>query len=82
MGRRFGNSVGVIGLVFGGLESVVIHFSGRDDFLNTVVAGLGTGALYKAASGPRSAAIAGAIGGLAAASAVAGRQALKRYVPI
>ncbi|KAE8637482.1 hypothetical protein Csa_007329 [Cucumis sativus] len=45
-------------------------------------AGLGTGAVYKAASGPRSAAIAGAIGGIAAAAAVAGKQAVKRYVPI
>ncbi|EXB39194.1 hypothetical protein L484_006162 [Morus notabilis] len=82
VGRRFGNTFGVLGLIFAGLENGVIHFRGRDDLLNTVVAGLGTGALYKAAAGPRSAAIAGAIGGIAAAAAVAGKQVAKRYVPI
>ncbi|XP_054783135.1 mitochondrial import inner membrane translocase subunit TIM23-2-like [Prosopis cineraria] len=81
-GRRLGNSLGVLGLIFAGLESGVIHFRGKDDLLNSVVAGLGTGALYRAAAGPRSAAIAGAIGGIAAATAVAGKQSLKRYVPI
>lgn len=55
---------------------------GKDDLLNSVLAGLGTGALYKAASGPRSAAVAGAIGGLAAGFAVAGKQTIKRYIPI
>ncbi|GAB2287414.1 hypothetical protein Dimus_021791 [Dionaea muscipula] len=81
-GRRFGNSVGVVGMIFAGLESVLIHYRDSDDLLNSVAAGLGTGALYRAASGPRSAAIAGAIGGLAAGLAVAGKQAVKRYVPI
>ncbi|KAF8397148.1 hypothetical protein HHK36_016055 [Tetracentron sinense] len=78
-GRKFGNSLGVVGLIFAGLESGIIHLRGTDDLLNSVVAGLGTGALYKAASGPRSAAVAGAIGGLAAGVAVAGKQAIKRY---
>lgn len=82
VGRRFGNTFGVLGLIFAGLESGIIELRGHDDLLNTVVAGLGTGALYKAAAGPRSAAIAGAIGGIAAAAAVAGKQAAKRYVPI
>ncbi|KAK7277840.1 hypothetical protein RJT34_22858 [Clitoria ternatea] len=81
-GRSLGNSLGVLGLIFAGLESGMIHFRGRDDLVNSAVAGLGTGALYRAAAGPRSAAIAGAIGGIAAAAAVAGKQALKRYVPI
>lgn len=53
-----------------------------DDVINSVVAGLGTGALYKAASGPRSAAVAGAIGGVLVGLAVTGKQVLKRYVPI
>ncbi|KAL2325399.1 hypothetical protein Fmac_024457 [Flemingia macrophylla] len=81
-GRRLGNSLGVLGLIFAALESGIVHFRGTDDLVNSAVAGLGTGALYRAASGPRSAAIAGAIGGIAAAAAVAGKQALKRYVPI
>eukprot|EP00262_Sarcandra_glabra_P011277 TRINITY_DN2709_c0_g1_i1.p1 TRINITY_DN2709_c0_g1~~TRINITY_DN2709_c0_g1_i1.p1 ORF type:complete len:184 (-),score=15.21 TRINITY_DN2709_c0_g1_i1:65-616(-) len=82
-GRKFGNSLGIVGLIFAGLESgIVAARDGTDDLMNSVVAGLGTGALYKAASGPRSAAVAGAIGGLAAGIAVAGKQAVKRYVPI
>ncbi|KAK9154076.1 hypothetical protein Sjap_001556 [Stephania japonica] len=82
-GRRFGNSLGVMGLIFAGLESGVTHLrGGSDDVLSSVLAGLGTGAIYKAAAGPRSAAFAGAIGGLAAGAAVAGKQAMKRYVPI
>ncbi|KAF8397008.1 hypothetical protein HHK36_018646 [Tetracentron sinense] len=81
-GRKLGNSLGVVGLIFAGLESGIIHMRGTDDLMNSVLAGLGTGALYKAASGPRSAAVAGAIGGLAAGVAVAGKQAIKRYVPI
>jgi len=58
------------------------YFRDTDDLVNSAVAGLGTGAIYKAAAGPRSAAIAGAVGGIAASVAVAGKQALKRYVPI
>ncbi|XP_061338056.1 mitochondrial import inner membrane translocase subunit TIM23-1-like [Gastrolobium bilobum] len=81
-GRKLANSLGVLGLIFSGLETGMIYFRGRDDLVNSAVAGLGTGALYRAAAGPRSAAIAGAIGGIAAAVAVSGKQALKRYVPI
>lgn len=58
VGRKFGNTLGILGLMFAGLESGAIHFRGQDDFLNTVVAGLGSGAIYKASAGPRSAAIA------------------------
>ena len=43
-GRRFGNSL-VVGLIFAGLESRLLHMRGIDDLLNSVVAGLGTGAL-------------------------------------
>lgn len=82
IGRKFGNTLGVLGLIFAGLESGILHFRGTDDVLNSVAAGLGSGALYRATAGPRSAAIAGAIGGLAAGAAVAGKQAAKRYIPI
>lgn len=54
----------------------------EDDLWSSVGAGLATGAIYRAARGVRSAAVAGAVGGLAAAAAVAGKQALKRYVPV
>uniref|UniRef100_A0A1D1XGI7 Mitochondrial import inner membrane translocase subunit tim23 n=1 Tax=Anthurium amnicola TaxID=1678845 RepID=A0A1D1XGI7_9ARAE len=81
-GRRVGNRLGVIGLMYAGLESGMMMARGSDDWMNSVVAGLGTGALFKAASGPRSAAVAGAIGGLMVGAAVAGKQVVKRYVPI
>lgn len=81
-GRRVGNRLGVIGLLYAGIESgMVAARDGGDDWINSVVAGLGTGALFKAASGPRSAAVAGAVGGVLAAAAMAGKQAAKRYVP-
>ncbi|KAI3455591.1 hypothetical protein Pfo_012254 [Paulownia fortunei] len=81
-GRQIGNRCGVIGLMFAGLESGMVAVRDTDDIINSVVAGLGTGALYKAAAGPRSAAVAGAIGGVLVGLAVTGKQALKRYVPI
>ncbi|OMO96393.1 Mitochondrial inner membrane translocase subunit Tim17/Tim22/Tim23/peroxisomal protein PMP24 [Corchorus olitorius] len=81
-GGKFGNSLGIVGLIFSGLESGLVYLRGSDDVLNTILAGLGTGAIYRAASGPRSAAIAGAIGGITAAAAVAGKHMAKRYVPI
>ncbi|CAL1382142.1 unnamed protein product [Linum trigynum] len=79
-GRRLGNTVGVLGLMFSGIESSLVALRDEDDLVNTVVAGLGTGAIYRAARGPRSAAIAGAIGGIAAAAAVAGKHVVKRYL--
>lgn len=82
VGRNLGNRAGVIGLMYAGLESGIVALRDTDDVLNSVVAGLGTGALYKAAAGPRSAVVAGAIGGIAAGLAVAGKQVAKRYVPI
>ncbi|XP_077246689.1 mitochondrial import inner membrane translocase subunit TIM23-1-like [Tasmannia lanceolata] len=81
-GRKFGNRVGVLGLLYAGLESGIVYVRDTDDVMNSVLAGLGTGALFKAASGPRSAAVAGAIGGLAVGAVVTAKQLVKRYVPI
>ncbi|PKA46524.1 Mitochondrial import inner membrane translocase subunit TIM23-1 [Apostasia shenzhenica] len=81
-GRRIGNRIGVIGLLYAGMESGMVAMRDSDDWINSVLAGLGTGAFYKAANGPRSAAIAGAIGGLMVGAGMAGKQVLKRYVPI
>ncbi|ERN10788.1 hypothetical protein AMTR_s00027p00221420 [Amborella trichopoda] len=81
-GRRLSNKLGSIGLIYAGLESGIVAYRDTDDIINSVLAGLGTGALFKSASGPRSAAVAGAIGGLMAGAAVFGKQATKRYIPI
>uniref|UniRef100_A0A0D6R648 Mitochondrial import inner membrane translocase subunit TIM23 n=1 Tax=Araucaria cunninghamii TaxID=56994 RepID=A0A0D6R648_ARACU len=81
-GRKFGNRLGIIGLLYAGMESGIVAARGTDDVYNSILAGLGTGALFRATAGLRSAAVAGAIGGLAVGAVVAGKQALKRYVPL
>ncbi|KAF7135289.1 hypothetical protein RHSIM_Rhsim08G0235800 [Rhododendron simsii] len=80
-GRKFGNRAGVIGLLYSGMESGVEKIRDTDDIVNNVVAGLGTGAVYRAAAGLRSAAVAGAVGGVVVGLAVAAKQVVKRYVP-
>ncbi|KAL7162664.1 hypothetical protein ACSBR2_043032 [Camellia fascicularis] len=81
-GRRLGNRAGVMGLLYAGMESGMVAIRDTDDGVNCVVAGLGTGAVYRAAAGVRSAAVAAAIGGVVVGMAVAGKQLVKRYVPI
>lgn len=74
--------MGVIGLIYAGLESGLVALRDEDDWVNSVAAGLGTGAIFRAANGVRSAAVAGAVGGLAVGALVGARQVAKRYVPI
>ncbi|XVE51909.1 hypothetical protein DITRI_Ditri02bG0078200 [Diplodiscus trichospermus] len=81
-GRSWGNRIGVVGLIYAGMESGVVAVTDRDDVWSSVAAGLATGAVCRAARGVRSAAVAGALGGLAAGAVVAGKQVMKRYVPI
>ncbi|CAI9114369.1 OLC1v1015080C1 [Oldenlandia corymbosa var. corymbosa] len=81
-GRRLGNRFGILGLMYAGMESGMVALRDTDDVYNSIAAGLGTGALYKAASGFRSAAVAGAVGGAVVGLMVTGKQVLKRYVPI
>lgn len=81
-GRTWGNRIGIVGLIYAGIESGVVAITDRDDVWSSVAAGLGTGAICRAARGVRSAAVAGALGGLAAGAVVAGKQVMKRYVPI
>ncbi|CAL0322089.1 unnamed protein product [Lupinus luteus] len=80
-GRVWGNRLGVIGLLYAGIESGIAAARDTDDVWNSMGAGLGTGALYRAARGVRSAAVAGAVGGVVVGVAVTAKQALKRYVP-
>ncbi|CAJ2663537.1 mitochondrial import inner membrane translocase subunit TIM23-like protein [Trifolium pratense] len=81
-GRTWGNRAGIIGLLYAGVESGMEAVRDTDDVWNSVAAGLGTGALYRAARGVRSAAVAGAVGGVLVGAAVTAKQVLKRYVPI
>ena len=39
--------------MYAGIESGIVTVGDTDDVLNSVVAGLATGAIYKTASGPR-----------------------------
>lgn len=81
-GRTWGNRIGIVGLIYAGMESGIVAVTDRDDVWSSVAAGLGTGAVCRAARGVRSAAVAGALGGLAAGAAVTGKHVFKRYVPI
>ncbi|XP_062157199.1 mitochondrial import inner membrane translocase subunit TIM23-1-like [Alnus glutinosa] len=81
-GRAWGNRIGIIGLIYAGMESGIVALRDTDDVWNSVAAGLGTGAVYRAARGVRSAAVAGAVGGVLVGLAVTGKQAMKRYVPL
>ncbi|KAJ9179366.1 hypothetical protein P3X46_011162 [Hevea brasiliensis] len=81
-GRAWGNRIGMVGLIYAMMESGVVAVTDRDDVWTSVAAGLGTGAVCRAARGVRSAAVGGALGGLVAGAVVAGKQTLKRYAMI
>jgi hypothetical protein len=82
-GRRLGNRLGVIRLMYAGMESAMVAVRDRDDWINSVAAGLGTGAVFRAANGPRSAmvAVTGALGGVLTGGATACKQLTRRYGP-
>lgn len=80
MGGRYSNNMGIVGFYFSVIESGIDSYRGEEGILNTAAAGFGAGAMYKAARGPRAAAIAGVIGAAAAAAAVSGKRAVKQYV--
>ncbi|KAJ4836835.1 hypothetical protein Tsubulata_018463 [Turnera subulata] len=81
-GRLWGNRLGIVGLIYAGIESGAVALTDRDDVWTSVAAGLGTGAVCRAARGVKSAAVAGALGGVAAGAVVAAKQAMKRYAMI
>ncbi|KQK00726.1 hypothetical protein BRADI_3g51430v3 [Brachypodium distachyon] len=82
VGRKHGNRLGVIGLLFGGAESAVRHFrDDQDDWITTVSAGVGTGAIYGCPSGPRAAVVRGIVGGVLAGASTAVKPLLEKFAP-
>jgi import inner membrane translocase subunit TIM23 len=77
-GRNLGNATGVAGLLYSTLDSLSGHLRGEYDSWNTLLAGAGTGALYKAPAGPRAAAVWGAGGAILGAGAVLANAAVER----
>lgn len=73
LGRSFGNSAGALGLFFACFESgLLAQVDGAvPDAASTVVAGFMTAAVYRAPRGPRTAAVAGAVGAVAGAGLAA-----------
>jgi len=71
-GTLYGNNMGVVGFLYGGLEGFCCYLRGTDDVLNSVMAGTATGCLYKVSGGPRAMLVYGSAMGTAfgAASAV------------
>ncbi|DBB16264.1 hypothetical protein WJX82_009729 [Trebouxia sp. C0006] len=79
-GRTAGNALGVLGLLFAGMESGLGYLNDGSvpDAAATVAAGFGTGSLFRSSRGPRAAAVAGAVGALAASGLVLARETLSK----
>mmetsp|Transcript_3848 Transcript_3848/g.7954 ORF Transcript_3848/g.7954 Transcript_3848/m.7954 type:complete len:247 (-) Transcript_3848:248-988(-) len=52
-GLFLGNNLGCLGLLYAGMDNLISWQRGKDDVLNTTLAGASAGLLYKATSGPR-----------------------------
>ncbi|KAF5184283.1 Mitochondrial import inner membrane translocase subunit tim23-3 [Thalictrum thalictroides] len=79
-GKRYGGTLGVLGIMYTSIEAGVVYFTKRAypyDPINTVVAGFGTGVLYKGFSWPRPKGAVSYAGLVGAFIAVTGKQLLK-----
>ena len=83
-GSKLGNALGVLAIIFSGVEAVAdkYHFSdafGGHDWANPIAAAVATGALYRCTHGPKAMALAGLTGGVfVGVMATVGRQATSR----
>lgn len=80
LGRGAGNALGVLGLFFASFESLLGYANDGllPDELVTVVAGGGTGSLFRSVRGPRQAAVAGVLGLAGGSVLVAARRYINR----
>ncbi|XP_021903016.1 mitochondrial import inner membrane translocase subunit TIM23-2-like [Carica papaya] len=81
-GRLWGGRIGMIGMIYAGFNACAVAATDKDGVWTSVAAGLGTGAFYWSPRGLRSAAVAGALGGIMAGAMVGGKEALAGYLPI
>lgn len=77
-GPNLANRLGVMAMMFSGLESLAGAVRDDHDVLNTVGAGTATGVLYMMHSGPRAA----AVGGVAGAAAMGTLALLGETIPL
>eukprot|EP00303_Exanthemachrysis_gayraliae_P000206 CAMPEP_0206011454 /NCGR_PEP_ID=MMETSP1464-20131121/13241_1 /ASSEMBLY_ACC=CAM_ASM_001124 /TAXON_ID=119497 /ORGANISM="Exanthemachrysis gayraliae, Strain RCC1523" /LENGTH=264 /DNA_ID=CAMNT_0053385119 /DNA_START=20 /DNA_END=815 /DNA_ORIENTATION=+ len=61
-GPTLGNQLGVVAMMYSGLESLACSLRDEDDVLNAVGAGSVTGVLYRMSAGPRAAAVGAVLG--------------------
>ncbi|RUS31534.1 putative mitochondrial import inner membrane translocase subunit TIM23 [Jimgerdemannia flammicorona] len=54
-GPFVGNSVGVVAMLYNGTNSIIGHYRGKHDSLNSIAAGALSGALFKSTAGARAA---------------------------
>jgi len=77
-GKMFGNTFGILGLFYAVTESMAQNTLDHTvpDEISSVLAGMVTGGLYRAAAGPRSIAVGSAMGGMAAVALVVAKSIL------
>ncbi|GJN21818.1 hypothetical protein PR202_gb09334 [Eleusine coracana subsp. coracana] len=76
VGRAYANRAGVIAMLFTATKTGVRACrSDADDWVNTAVAGVSTGALFRSPGGLRAAVVGGVVGGLLAGAAILAEKA-------
>ncbi|RUS21619.1 putative mitochondrial import inner membrane translocase subunit TIM23 [Endogone sp. FLAS-F59071] len=65
-GPFIGNSVGVVAMLYNGTNSIIGHYRGKHDTLNSAAAGAISGALFKSTAGVRAAGSTAAVGAVLA----------------
>eukprot|EP00164_Ancoracysta_twista_P007603 GFYU01010820.1.p1 GENE.GFYU01010820.1~~GFYU01010820.1.p1 ORF type:complete len:194 (-),score=38.13 GFYU01010820.1:88-669(-) len=61
-GSLIGNGLGVMALMYTGIEGTLYYVRDTDDIINPVVAGATTGVIYRSTAGMRQAGVAGVLG--------------------
>ncbi|XP_074313502.1 mitochondrial import inner membrane translocase subunit TIM23-3-like [Silene latifolia] len=83
VGRRVGNRGAVLGVFYSCIDGGINYLSDGliHDDLRVVLAGVGTGALFRVVGGVRGAAVGAAVGGVLAGAYLGGRELINRFGP-